>query len=280
MKKQTKNQSFPNTRKKQFFNLLKNKFRLLTSIGSALLISSIPLLVTIFFDSSFMMSLFSNNEYFEGSSLNEFGNTLLLQNTLLFSSIRIICYVLLFITLGGALRVVRQLYWSEHVKLIKDLFKGIKNNLKNSIIFGLVFGLSRFIFNLIPLFNLNPLLSVLIYGVNYALIYPLILIGFVYTTLYNGSFFRTCYHSFLIYIKKFLWFLPFIIIFIAIPFVSYIPANKFYIEIVLLILMLFLIVPIYLLAYYGVSLKSFDELINHTYFKELENKGLSNDECN
>ena len=265
-------QSLPSTRRKQFVDIVKHQFNCLLNIGAVLLLFTLPLILAVLFNDLSFYGIKNNPNFYSEGLLNQKGIAMLNTNELVFGIIKSICYIFIFFGLGGICKILRKLIWSEHIILKRDFLLGLKQNAKNSLLFGVMFALIRFLITYCKLFVNNFILASLILGVCVVLFIPIILIGLVYTSFYEGGFFKTSYHSLLIYIKKIpyiLILLPFFPIFGLIYLI-----NSFIIKIGVIIIAILLLVPFILLLWYEIVVYVLDTTINISYYKNLAFRGL------
>ena len=114
--------SLPTNRRRQFFDIIKIRWRTLFLVAGILFASSIPLFIAIIFKDVKALSL--NSSVTDKSELAN----LLFVNHIFFTLIFIPCIAIIFVTLSGLLRIYRNIIWGEGVFFWKDFILGIKQN--------------------------------------------------------------------------------------------------------------------------------------------------------
>ncbi len=279
-------EQLPTTRKKQFFDILKNEWRTILLLGVILVIFFIPFIVSNIFEYGFMSGTsdtIRQNLEAEGKSAEEITSAIKSQMNsihLLFTAINIVCFMIFSIGLAGVSRIIKCLSFGEGVIFKSDFFIGVKKYWKPFLIVGFFAGLFYFLMTytsaMINAFSVtNSSLAIvngLTIGFYYAILVPLFLFSLSQATLYNLPFFKSVSNSIRFILNKYYISIIFCIILYAISFLTYIIYPI--IEIICFIVVIIFIVPLIVLAFHLFALSLFDKYINKDYYPEIHKKGL------
>ena len=192
----------------------------------------------------------------------------------------ILLYPLLFILLGGVLRVFRQLCYSEGMLFSYFLKKGIKDNWKQFLIMGLVTALLKFGMNALITFYGFNFYSIVVF-VFFLIIYlPVIVVYLYYSTIYASNIFISLRNSFYVYIRSIWQVLLFVVITFSLPILFEFFFTGLFIKQTIYVFVSILALPLVILGGFLMLLDRFDKTINITEYQELIRKGLyvSNEE--
>lgn len=268
----------PQTRKSQFFDIIKINYGLIFKIGLFLLIPFLLIIVKNFFV-----------DYFNILTINAFKNAKLSEeesrywiNMLFISSnaIDIVLYPFLFVFLGGILRVFRQLCFSEGV-LFKYLFKkGVKDNWKQFLIIGIFTALFKFGMNALITFFGFDVYSIIVLVFFVVVYLPVIVVYLYYSSIYVSNIFISLRNALYVYLKSLWQVLLFVVIAFALPISLEFFMTGLFIKQSIYIVSVVLLLPLVILAGFLMLLDRFDKTINITEYQTLIRKGLyvSNEE--
>lgn len=257
----------PHNRKEQFFDIAKHRFFLLLGLGLLLLLFSLPLLASLIYRDVLLMGLEASEAASETKEATSFSVNLL------FSGLFVVSLLILSIGLGGISKILKELVYDEPIFFKDDFFKGIKENFRQYLILAVFAGIFWFFANLIYLIANNLILKVVFVGINVALIFPPVFVGFFLSTVYSNKFFKSLQGGLTIYFKAFpSVFLSFFAVY-AVSFLQYIPLLL--VKYLLLAVMFVVYMPFALLASFSNQTRLFDDLINKDQFPEYYHKGLS-----
>ncbi len=279
-------EQLPSTRRKQFFDILKNEYRTLLLIGLILVLFFIPFIVSNIFEYGFMSGTSETIKKAmeaEGRNSEEIARAIKLQMRsihLLFTGINIICFMIFSLGLAGVSRVIKCLCFGEGVVFKSDFFIGIKEYYKSFLAVGFFSGLFYFLMTytgamLDALSKDNSSLLIvkgLTIGFYFALLVPLFLFSLAQSTLYNVPFFKNISNSIKFIINKYYICLIFSIIIYMIYLLTYIVYPL--ISILSFVAVIILIVPFIELAFHLFALSLFDKYINKNYYPQIYKKGL------
>ena len=259
----------PSSRKEQFFDLAKHRFFFFIGIGALLFAFSLFILGGAFFKDMSLINLNSST-----ASEEE-------QNTFSFT-IKLISYVIqgfgfpvLGFGLSGILMPLKNLAWNDPV-FFKDDFKiGLKENGKTFVGIGFLWGIVYFLEMLIGLLFSNlPWFEAVLFGINLAFIYPILITSLFLTLYYSNPFMATIQKAAAIYFRHFpLLFLSSLCLLLP-SFALYIPI--FLVKYGVLILWMVAVFPFGLLFSFELHLHYFDEDVNSSQFPSYYQKGLAN----
>lgn len=264
--------SLPSTRKQQYIDILKHNKGTLISIGVTLVFFFIPLLLCLVFEDIFNYNLLTNPIYYTAGEFTSEGLALYKSNTFMFSIYKGISYVFVFIGLAGIFKILKKLFWSEHIFYFHMLMGGIKESFLNAFLLGLIFGLSRVLIAYTQNLDLHFALNALIYGLLVFIVLPILIVGLGYSSFYNGNIIKVIHHSFIMYARNLFYILGLALIIFALSFLSYIP--NFIVKDSVIFVVIFLIGPLFLLMWYGFIVHIFDKCINREYYPNIYQKGL------
>lgn len=264
--------SLPQTRRSQFFDILKINFKLLLKIGFVLIAFLSILLIK-----SMLVDHVNNaiNLALKDGALTAEDATQMTNTTFIISeAVNIIGYPLLFIGLGGTLRVIRQLCFSEGVIFSYLFKKGLKDNLKQFLVMGVITALIQLGINAYTTIYGIDFISIAMLGLYFLIYLPIIVIYLYYSSIYTSNIAISLRNAGYFYIKSVLPTLGLVVvIFGPIILMEYF-FNFVVVKQLIYVLLAIVVLPILLLIGYLINLNTFDKTINLSEFKELYRKGL------
>ncbi len=266
-------ENLPQTRREQFFSILKNQYKVIFIIGLVLLLLFIPSLVK-----SVILDYTNNNAYAAinaGSLTEQEAMDALKVGFMLGNAIDVVLYPLVFIGLSGLFRVLKLLVYGDVPFFGYDFKMGVKDNIKPFVLTGLFIALFKMLFNfLIINFSNFPFLKIACYFVFMLVLLPGLLICLFYSVVYKNKIFRSLRDSCFLYLRG-SWR---ILILMIIGFAPYIAMelclNLIWIKQIIYGLLLLFVVPLILLASFMVVNNVFDRAINQVHYPEIVRKGL------
>ena len=257
--------NLPSTRRKQFGDILKLRYRSLVFIGLMLLLFFLPIMVCILYKDSSQISAIQK---LEGEELS---NQLIFIN-LLFSWLLIPTIMIFSLGLAGALKVIRRLIWGEPIFLREDFLTGIKENWKGYLVVSFIGGVLNAINTLIVSFMpSNNFLAYLPLIALLALFYPVIFVFAFYNVIYAEKVGKNLVNSLKLYFRSvFITFL-FCLLCYSLTLIKYVPSILKYF---LAGLVIIFVLPIFLLMFYEYEIYVFDKHINSYQYPQFVNKGL------
>lgn len=274
MKKNVNNKDFsnellPKTRKEQFFQIIKDNYRVLLKIGFFSLLLLIPFLFAFVFKQSYLLRILND------SSLDkEKARSLFITFEPIFNAIYIPCFMIFFTGFGGILKVLRRLLWNEPLFFKKDFWLGVKDNLKHNLLVGfLVPFLYFFSFFTIRLLGSDVFSYVAFLGFSFLIFVPILIITDFIGSIYMNKVRRSLSIGIRTYLRRGVFVILALLPIYALYLVSIIPLNSAYLALIYAVIFVFLL-PILILLNYIVSFKIFDELFNIYYYPEVAYLGL------
>lgn len=266
-------ENLPQTRKEQFFDLLKNQYKVIFFIGLVLLVIFVPdIIKNVLKD---IMNNKINVSLSEGVITKEQATSGTFVTWLISSAVDLILYPIMFTGIFGLLRVIRQLTYGEPVVFKYDFSLGYKENFKTGLLLGFIVGIAKFIFDLVIVsFASSAIIKTLAYVIFLLILLPMFIVCAYYCTIYKNKMGRALGHSFLLYLKgswrilltMVVGILPFLLLDLLL---NWVPIK----QIIYIVLVLFLI-PLVLLVGFLVMNYVFDEAINISQYPSLYRKGL------
>lgn len=261
--------ALPKTRKEQFFDIVKHRFDLLFTIGLFFLLFTIP-----FFAALTVKQVILYQAYISiGSKAEEYA-AFVKTNTMIFDAIYIPCFIIMGLGFAGIFQIFKKLSWSEGIFFLSDFSKGFKSNWLRFLIISLLFGLFHICSDYFKSAYSNNILGYFPFAIG-MLLFPSAFICLCMNTFYKNKFVKTIGDSIIIFLKRPVTGLAFILLPIAMSFIPYIgiPVVIFVIYLVTFLL----IYPIYGLMFFLYSLSGFDRFSNSQYNKKVYLKGLAHD---
>ena len=257
----------PNTRRRQFFDCLKNRWGLFLEVGVLFAFASLLAVGLIY-----AQDLVTHNIQADASLEEGARNSQLNSMSLVFASLFAVLILLLALPLGGFLRIYRSLIFDEGVFFFSDFRKGFKETWKLTLVLGILLGggyfACAFYKSLIPV----SFLAYAPYGVLLFLVVPWAFTTLSYGSIYSSSFGVTLQNGFVLTVKTF-WKALLLVLASCLPLLFlFIPSSTFrYIALILCFLAYY---PLVLFAFYLVDIACFDEQINVNLGNGLYHKGL------
>ena len=180
--------------------------------------------------------------------------------------------VLLFLPLGGILRIYRSLIYDEGVFFLSDFAKGFKETWKLTLVLGLLLGGGYFACAFYKSLISVSFLVYIPYGVLIFLVVPWAFTTLSYGSIYQSSFWVILQNGFVLTVKTFFKALL-LVLAGSLPFLFlFLPSSSFrYIALILCFLAYY---PLVLFAFYLMDIACFDEEINVSLANGLYHKGL------
>jgi len=269
--------SLPLTRRKQFFDILKNEWRTLLLLSLIALVFAIPYITCVFLE----MSLSDGTSYAmsqQGKTAEEIALQLAYIHRI-FSGINVISFCIFSVFIAGATRIIKKLCLGDVIMGKRDFFEGIKLYWKRFLLAFLVNGFILFVIEYISSVLLNSSSSILSNGVRgvtlgiyFAIILPISLFNLTQYTFYDLPFIKRSINSFRFVIVKYYFVIIFSLVLLGFYFITLIPS--FLISIIISILFIIIIPVIFSTCFYLYSLSFFDKYINKNAYPEIYRKGL------
>lgn len=257
----------PNTRRRQFFDCLKNRWGLFLEVGVIFAFASLLVVGLIY-----AQDLVTHNIQADTSLEEVVRNSQLNSMSLVFASLFAVLILLLTLPLGGFLRIYRSLIYDEGVFFFSDFRKGFKETWKLTLVLGILLGGGYFACAFYKSLISLSFLAYAPYGILLFLVVPWAFTTLSYGSIYNSSFGVTLQNGFVLTVKTF-WKALLLVLASCLPLLFlFIPSSTFrYIALILCFLAYY---PLVLFAFYLVDISCFDEQINVNLSNGLYHKGL------
>ena len=278
----------PHNRKEQFSFIFKNRKRELFYIGLLLFIFIIPIIVGFGFYNVLINILY--NDYKSASAgltgddlikAYETYRTSYVMYTDIFSLAMIGGLIVFGIGVSGVIYLIRNLYWGELFFFKESFFKGIKQNALMVCLIFAIYGVINWLCIHIFVLDINEWLKVIPVIAQYVFILPLAVLMIYLCTIYKENYFTLLRIALIIFLKH----LPTMSLFSLMVLYFYslliLPnvINYFSIAIIypIFMVLIILIEPLALGAYFVTLSRFLDNMINQKNYPELVDKGLYKD---
>ncbi|NMA05431.1 MAG: hypothetical protein GX931_03565 [Acholeplasmataceae bacterium] len=269
-------EDLPKNRKEVFFDVCKNRYRMLIFCGIILLISAIPFLALYMT----MLSEIGKIQQNLASAVvtQETYNQQYFQINLIIPLFMLASSVIIIIALSGVTRIIHRLAWGEGVAFFYDFFLGIKQNFLSFlmlIFIGISFYVSNLIKTVILLNGLIETYSVFYYYIplfiNIFLFFPIVLLYLMQSVIYKNTFIGKLKNAILLFIKKFLINVCYMALLSSFLIFIVFATAPYKLIVVSIFIFTF---PLWILAYVLIASSIFDEYINIYNYKEIYKKGI------
>lgn len=269
-------EDLPKNRKEVFFDVCKNRYRMLIFCGFILFVSAIPFL-------AIYMAMLGQigkiqQELLDSVITQEVYNQQYFQTNLIMPFIMLLLSVIIIVVLAGVTRIIHRLAWGEGVSFSHDFIIGIKQNSLNFLMLlfiGISFYVSNLIKTVITLNELTETYSVLYYYIplfiNIFVFFPIVLLFIMQSVIYKNTFAGKLKNAVYFYIKKFLYNVCYMALLSSFT-ILMIFATAIY-KLIVISIFIFLL-PLWILAYVLISSSIFDEYINVHHYPEIYKKGI------
>lgn len=264
-------QNLPHHRGQLFVDVIKLQWRKLFLMGFLVLVGFLPVIIVLFYRDNYIANITAN--YLAGNITLEMrqkaAKTAHFYTGLLTWALTYVA----IIPLAGAARIYRQLAWNEPVFIKEDFQRGIKDNYRIAAICSTIFGFVLIISKLIIVLSDNILLPMIPVAIFLACIFPMLLIAFFQSTIYQGNFKTFMKNAFLIFIRDALRIYLFSLMMLLPLAFNLIETHALWKYGLIIAYILFLF-PLTYLAFAIFSNYLFDKYINHIHYPHLSRKGL------
>lgn len=261
----------PHNRKQVFWDVIKLHWRMLLVLSLVLLVGLLPLLTCLFIRDQYALVL--------AARVND--GTMSPENRL--ATLKIVflicagaCWVCLYIfalAVCIVVRFVRQLIWYEPIFVKEDIAMGIKNGYKGAAICSTFAGIIIVVHRLMLFVTDNVFVQIIPVAIFIPFIALPLLLAFIQSTIYIGSFSQMLKNAIAMYIKE----APIVLLFGLLLFT---PLLFTMLEQFLIVKYIVVVVYIYLFELAFIMMFSlgsnyiFDKYINKEQFPQMYKKGL------
>lgn len=268
--------NLPHTRKEAFYDIIKQRYRLLVLLGILLLCFSLPLILALFVQARINYNI--SLEITSGALEYQHAIEQLISYKTITSCFILFGIIIASIGIAGCSKIFLKLTFLEGIIIGYDLKEGMKSNFKDIAFFGIlmfiVFFALDYMSSLILLNKIELLtfMIVLPYAFLLLIFIPCYAIYINLTCIYSDKITQKIKNSFYIYTKYLPKILAFVVI-LLLPFILIIQPN-FIVSGVVVSLYFILLLPLIILAWFLFANKMFDECINLKHYPQIVNKGL------
>lgn len=262
----------PQTRKDQYFFIIKNQIGTFLLLGLFFLLCFFPIILTDYFQNIFEVGFYNK---FVAGELTKEDYYASLNVLLIYGSIfKIVFTFVASIAFSGANRIYKNLLSGEGVLFKEDFKLGIKQNYLRTAMLFLIFSLILTLIRLLYMFLNNIYVVIPFYILLVLLVIPVLIIASIFSSIYECGFFSSILNATKLYLPywwKFLLLgaLPFVLIY-GISQLESVPILAASIQMALA----FIGLPFYILLLYSVSFSLFDKYINRERFPDFYLSGL------
>lgn len=262
----------PQTRKDQFFFILKNQYWTLFLLGLILMLSLLPIIINVYFK-NFFENGFYDLYISEKISKAEYDSAFLYL-TIGSSGISTILLSVFAISLSGANRIIKLMVYGEGVVFKEDFKLGIKQNYLNTFLICFFFGIILTIVRFLSTFFLEYLIGIPLYIFLAIVVAPIFIIALIFTSIYEANVFQCINNAAKLFVHYWWQFILLSIVPLgSIYALSLLGSTTYILSLIQIVLAVF-VLPIYLLLLYEISNSMFDKYINKDNFEDNYMKGL------
>ncbi len=264
--------ALPETRKDQFFFVLRNNSLTLLFLGLWLALCFAPIIITIFFQNRFEVGFyqkFTSGELSEADYKSSM-NVLMIYGTLLETVFTFVASL----ALSGANRVYKSLLWGEGVLFKDDFKRGIKQNYLNTSLLFFFFGVLLSLCRFVSAFFLEYFIGIPFYVLLALIVIPVFMIASIFSSVYECNVFRAIWNATKLY---FPYWWQFLLISLGLSAslygLSLLESAPLLLALIHLALCIFAL-PLLILLLYSLCFSLFDKYINREQFKDYYLAGL------
>ncbi len=264
--------ALPETRKDQFFFILRNNSLTLLFLGLHLALCFAPIILTVFFQNRFEVGFYQK---YASGELGEADyrasmNVLMIYGTLLESVFTFVASL----GISGANSIYKSLLWGQGVLFKGDFKRGIKQNYLNTSLLFFFFAVLLSLCRFVSAFFLEYLLGIPFYVLLVLVVIPVFLIASIFSSAYECNVFRAIWNATKLY---FPYWWKFLLISLGLSASLYgfslLRSAPLLLALLHLALCIFAL-PILILLLYSLCFSLFDKYINREQFKDFYLAGL------
>lgn len=264
--------ALPQTRKDQFFFIIKNQYRTLLKGGLWLALCLLPIVLVVYFQNRFEIGFYQ--KYIAGGLSKEdyhaSMNVLMIYGTLLETLFTFVGAI----AVAGLNRIMKSLLIGEGVLFFEDFKEGIKQNYWNTALLFFFFALLLSLCRFVGTFFIEYYLGIPFYVLLVILVLPIFTIASIFSSVYECNVFQAIWNATKLYFpywwKYLLLSLFFFLSIYGLSLLETMPTLLAAIQLVLIVFVL----PLYILLLYSVSFSLFDKYVNPVHFPSFCYAGL------
>lgn len=263
-------ENLPHSRKDQFFDLLKHRYKTILLLGAFIALFSLPSLAVSFFED------YAKSNYLASSSSAGLSQEALSQGLGTIDELAnlylIPALAILYVGFAGLTKIFHLLCYGESVLFFHDFYRGLKENYLPFLIMGLLAGGFRYLDGVVYDMNgLNIVVRLMPLVLDADLLFPMTLVFLSLSSIYEMKLKTRIYDSFVFYLKGFPFILVFALLILAPILLDYVNLVPLKFSLLLLLLLLYAPLLILSLDLYLASL--YDKELN-TNFPQQLHRGL------
>lgn len=261
----------PHNRKQVFWDVIKLHWRMLLVLSLVLLVGLLPLLTCLFIRDQYALVLAARVN--DGTMSPEDRLATLKIVYLICAGACWVCLYIFALAVCIVVRFVRQLIWYEPIFVKEDIAMGIKNGYKGAAICSTFAGIIIVVHRLMLFVTDNVFVQIIPVAIFIPFIALPLLLAFIQSTIYIGSFSQMLKNAIAMYIKE----APIVLLFGLLLFT---PLLFTMLEQFLIVKYIVVVVYIYLFELAFIMMFSlgsnyiFDKYINKEQFPQMYKKGL------
>ena len=261
----------PHNRKQVFWDVIKLHWRMLLVLSLVLLVGLLPLLTCLFIRDQYALVLAARVN--DGTMSPEDRLATLKIVYLICAGACWVCLYIFALAVCIVVRFVRQLIWYEPIFVKEDIAMGIKNGYKGAAICSTFAGIIIVVHRLMLFVTDNVFVQIIPVAIFIPFIAFPLLLAFIQSTIYIGSFSQMLKNAIAMYIKE----APIVLLFGLLLFT---PLLFTMLEQFLIVKYIVVVVYIYLFELAFIMMFSlgsnyiFDKYINKEQFPQMYKKGL------
>lgn len=277
----TKGYKEPVTRKEQFFDIVRNHFASLSTIGALLIVFSMLLFFIIIVKQRVLEPTLYEKLMLEQGYSKESIPMLYVKSTAIYDAIEIPCIMVSALGFAGMFRAIRRMIWNEGVLVFRDFFEGIKLYWKKFLLTGFIIGIFLLIINFASGVltvkvnaNLGTAIEIAFKVLFLIMVFPIMTIMLVNDTYFKVDFKNNFKNGCVLYVRSLAIFV--LLSLCLAPLVLISLVENFYLLMIILAITFVVIIPLLVLAWHSHSNYLFDQYIEFPD-NSYKNKGLFKD---
>ena len=261
----------PHNRKQVFWDVIKLHWRMLLVLSLVLLIGLLPLLTCLFLRDQYALILTSRVN--DGSMSPEDRLATLKVAYLICAGACWLCLYIFAIAVCIVLRFIRQLIWYEPIFIKEDISTGLKNGYKGAAICATFAGIIIVVHRLMLFVSDNVFVQIIPVAIFIPFIALPLLLAFIQSTIYIGSFSQMIKNAIAMYIKE----APIVLLFgllLLSPLLFSIMEQFIIVKYIVVVVYIYLFEVAFIMMFSLGANHIFDKYINKEQFPQMYKKGL------
>lgn len=260
----------PHDRKRQFFNILKNRMPLILKSAIIIFVFFIPFILAASYKTVVIYGFYK--QYIGGAISYENMLGYINYSEFLSSLVFVPCLTLASVPIAGVNRITRRLIFGEGILYKEDFIAGIKENGKSYALFALFATALHALLKFFVFYNGGDVISVVTLFVVAIIAIPYLITLVTYNNVYSSTGAELIQNTLFAMIKS-KWKIVVISAVLVVPYAVIRLFSSGYLFLILLCLYI-LLAPVYLLFTSSMFAGTFDEAFNYLNHEEIVKKGL------